>query len=62
MASGQLLATSTQAIADKSGTLRALPVSQIDAILLGYGAYYAGLFNQLHAATTAVATPATPAD
>ncbi len=57
MASGQLLATTTQAIADKMGALHSLPVSQIDQILVGYGAYYAGLYNTLHAAT--VAAPAT---
>ncbi len=53
MSSGQLLATSTQTITGDDGTPRALPVSQIETILVGYGLYYANLFNALHAETVA---------
>ena len=52
MGSGQLLATSIQTIADKNGAPRAMAVSQIESILVGYGVFYANLFNTLHAATT----------
>ena len=58
MAGGQLLGTSTQAIADKAGALHSLPVSQIDQVLLGYGLFYANLYNTLHAALTAPAPAA----
>ena len=57
MSSGQLLGSSQQTITGHDGTPRSLPVSQIEAILLGYGVYYANLFNTLHAGTIAAASP-----
>ena len=58
MSSGQLLGSSQQTITGHDGTPRSLPVSQIETILLGYGVYYANLFNALHADTVAAAAPA----
>lgn len=48
MAAGQLLASSVQTITGHDGSPRAFPVSQIETILLGYGVYYANLFNARH--------------
>jgi hypothetical protein len=52
LTTGQAQLTTPQAITDKAGQSRALPISQIQTILLGYGVYYAGLYEALHPAAS----------